>query len=270
MRFGFFLSLLLLSLFAQGQTLTSSNHQTVMLELYTSQGCSSCPPAEKWISGFTEDDKLWDKLIPINFRVDYWDYLGWKDHYSNPLFSARQRRYQSLGHSRTVATPGFIVNGKGWNGWFYRRGITAESLSNAGILSIEFPDNLKKSDRITITFTNNSGTSDALMANLVVMGFGLEDYIKRGENRGKTFVQDFVVLGYDRQPLFLQSQSEEQTTDYTSTTTSTSISKGITSISLPDTSKHEAERYAVAVWVSEKNDPSPIQAVGGWIESGNL
>ncbi|GLQ30844.1 DUF1223 domain-containing protein [Litoribrevibacter albus] len=251
--------LLTLSWFANGQTLVSPNHQTVMLELYTSQGCSSCPPAEKWISGFTDDPKLWKELIPINFRVDYWDYLGWRDRYSNPLFSERQRRYQRLGHSRTVATPGFILNGKGWNGWFYRKSMTAESLSNAGVLTVDIPDDLSsnktaQSKRTNIQFEHKQEKLQALTAHLVIMGFGLEDYIKRGENRGKTFVQDFVALAYDSAPLISQAD------------------RSVTNIAFPDMTTlvqaHPATQYAVAVWVSKENDPSPIQAVGDWIEMG--
>lgn len=70
--------------------LTSTPNQTTVLELYTSQGCSSCPPAEKWISGFVDSDKLWTELVPINFHVDYWDYLGWKDPFADSAFSKRQ------------------------------------------------------------------------------------------------------------------------------------------------------------------------------------
>lgn len=252
--------LLTLSWFANGQTLVSPNHQTVMLELYTSQGCSSCPPAEKWISSFTDDPKLWKELIPINFRVDYWDYLGWKDQYSNPLFSERQRSYQRLGHSHTVATPGFIINGKGWNGWFYRKSMTAESLSNAGVLTVSIPDdetpkNTPQTKRVSIHFEHQQGKLQTLKANLAIMGFGLEDYIKRGENRGKTFVQDFVVLAYNSTPLISQ------------------VDSAVAHIPFPDlsalTQTHQPTRYAIAVWISKDNDPSPIQAVGSWIESGS-
>jgi hypothetical protein len=245
---------------ANAQTLTSPNHQTVVLELYTSQGCSSCPPAERWISGFTDDPKLWNELIPINFRVDYWDYLGWKDRYSNPLFSARQRRYQHIGNSRTVATPGFIVNGQGWYGWFYKRGIRAESLSNAGVLSVSLPESIRltedalseqqevKSDNIAINYELPASNTPPLMAHLVILGFGLEDHIERGENRGETFVQDFVVLDYASQPLVSGKKSAQST---------------LTAPKRPD---HKASRFALAVWVSQLHDPSPIQAVGNWIE----
>ncbi|HDY92513.1 MAG TPA: DUF1223 domain-containing protein, partial [Pseudoalteromonas sp.] len=71
---------------AEQVTISSTANPTTFLELYTSQGCSSCPPAEKWISKFTDDEKLWTDLIPINFHVTYWDYLGWKDPFASAVF----------------------------------------------------------------------------------------------------------------------------------------------------------------------------------------
>jgi hypothetical protein len=230
------------------QVLTSPVHQTSMLELYTSQGCSSCPPAERWISTLADDPQVWKEIIPINFRVDYWDYLGWKDHYADPKFSHRQRLYQHLGHSRTVATPGFMVNGKSWYGWFYKKPIKAERIDNAGVLKVSIQNGKPPKQQATIKFTPGSPIKTPLTAHLVVMGFGLEDYISRGENKGETFVQDFVVLGHKVQPLDIKNDS------------------GNTNITLPDVSSYEAKRLAVAVWISDALDPSPIQAVADWLE----
>ena len=240
--------ILLLPVSTQAQTLISPNYQTAMLELYTSQGCSSCPPAERWISGFTDDAKFWKEIIPINFRVDYWDYLGWEDHYSDPAFSSRQRRYQQLGHSRTVATPGFIINGKGWHGWFYNKPLRAENLNNAGVITIKL-DRLDDQYHANLTFDKPSSINEPLVANFAIMGFGLEDKITRGENRGKTFIQDFVVLTHSKE--ILRSDDEQHTaTSY-----------------LPDVSKHQAKQLAVVAWISKAADPSPIQAVGDWLEN---
>lgn len=64
---------------AAGLELTSGKQQTTLVELYTSQGCSSCPPAERWLSSLQNDPRLWKELIPVAFHVDYWNYLGWND-----------------------------------------------------------------------------------------------------------------------------------------------------------------------------------------------
>src|SRR5580693_7997010 len=85
----------------------SSNKQTSLLELYTSEGCSSCPPAETWLSRLKASPGLWGDFVPVAFHVDYWDYLGWRDPWAKSEFSNRQRAYAARWHSQSVYTPGF-------------------------------------------------------------------------------------------------------------------------------------------------------------------
>ncbi|MEO9826485.1 MAG: DUF1223 domain-containing protein [Paracoccaceae bacterium] len=80
----------------------------VVVELFTSQGCSSCPPADKVFSQIVDRDDV----IAIALHVDYWDYLGWKDEFADPSFTARQRAYARAAKSRTVYTPQMIVGGR--------------------------------------------------------------------------------------------------------------------------------------------------------------
>ena len=63
-------------------TFASTARQTSLLELYTSEGCSSCPPAEAWLSGLKDNPGLWRDFVPVAFHVDYWNYLGWRDKWS--------------------------------------------------------------------------------------------------------------------------------------------------------------------------------------------
>ncbi|MEZ5779900.1 MAG: DUF1223 domain-containing protein [Paracoccaceae bacterium] len=85
----------------------SSGDSPVVLELYTSQGCSSCPPADKILAGMAGRDDV----IALALHVDYWDYLGWKDAFGDPKFSKRQRAYARFAGARTVYTPQMIVGG---------------------------------------------------------------------------------------------------------------------------------------------------------------
>ena len=78
-----------------------------VVELFTSQGCSSCPPADKLLSQFVSDPSL----IPLSLPIDYWDYLGWKDTLADPRNSARQRAYSRVRGDREVYTPQVVVNG---------------------------------------------------------------------------------------------------------------------------------------------------------------
>lgn len=79
----------------------------VVVELYTSQGCSSCPPADAVLAGLA----LREDVIPLALHVDYWDYIGWKDTFADPAHSRRQRAYAKVAGARTVYTPQMIVGG---------------------------------------------------------------------------------------------------------------------------------------------------------------
>jgi len=79
----------------------------VVVELYTSQGCSSCPPADRLLADLaTHDD-----IIALALHVDYWDYLGWADDFAKPEYSNRQRRYARVWNERSVYTPQMVVQG---------------------------------------------------------------------------------------------------------------------------------------------------------------
>src|SRR6266568_5478088 len=104
-------------------TFQSEERQTSLIELYTSEGCSSCPPAEAWLSRLKESPGLWRDFVPLAFHVDYWDYLGWGDPWANKSFSDRQRAYAKQWRSDSVYTPGFVLNGKEWRDWSLSKSI---------------------------------------------------------------------------------------------------------------------------------------------------
>jgi Protein of unknown function (DUF1223) len=90
----------------------SSQRQVSLLELYTSEGCSSCPPAEAWLSKLKNSQGLWDEFVPVAFHVDYWDNLGWKDRFSDEQYTERQKSYAQLWSASDIYTPEFVLNGK--------------------------------------------------------------------------------------------------------------------------------------------------------------
>src|SRR5215472_358919 len=95
----------------------SGPQHTAVIELYTSEGCSSCPPAEKWFSQLKTRPRLWIDFVPTAFHVDYWDYLGWQDPFGTAANSDRQRKYATQWKSHSVYTPGFVLDGKEWGDW---------------------------------------------------------------------------------------------------------------------------------------------------------
>ena len=114
---------------------TSGTKQVSLLELYSSEGCRSCPPAEAWLNKLKDAPDLWKNFAPLAFHVDYWDSLGWKDRWSSPAFSERQRDYAKLWRSENIYTPEFVLNGQEWRNWFGRRGAPSSS-ANVGVLEI--------------------------------------------------------------------------------------------------------------------------------------
>ena len=88
-----------------------------LVELYSSESCSSCPPADQWISGLKDESGLWKKFVPVVFHVDYWNHLGWKDGLSSQLMTKRQINISRLWPSPAVYTPAVVVDGKEWRDW---------------------------------------------------------------------------------------------------------------------------------------------------------
>jgi hypothetical protein len=212
----------------------SGTQQTTMVELFTSQGCSSCPPAESWLNSLAEDRRLWKEVVPLAFHVDYWDYLGWRDPYAKPDFSDRQRQYRQHGKVRAVYTPGFVVNGKEWKGWFSRDQLPVGAKSVGRLVA-----NID-GKQLDVTFSNDE---KPLNLNIAVLGFGIRQPVVAGENEGKTLPQEFVVLGHEMH----QSDS------------------GQWQVRLPQVSAQRANKFAVALWVTAPGSLQPLQAAGGWL-----
>ena len=219
------------------QLFTSGRAQTTLVELFTSQGCSSCPPAERWLGSLKDDPRLWKEIVPVAFHVDYWDYIGWQDTYAHPQYSARQRRYHAESGLRSVYTPGFVVNGQEWRGWF-RKGALPLPQSISGQLQAALNDR-----QLQATYTPVEQAGKALTLHIALLGVGLEVDVERGENSGRRLPQDFTVLHL----ITLASPD------------------GSWSATLPDLVVSGNVRPAIALWVSENGSQKPLQAAGGWL-----
>src|SRR5256886_6671722 len=95
----------------------SGERTVALVELYTSQGCSSCPPADRWLSGLGARGYVPQRVVPLPLHVDYWDYIGWKDPFAKGEFSARQRKLTQLQRSALVYTPQVLLQGQDFRGW---------------------------------------------------------------------------------------------------------------------------------------------------------
>jgi len=234
------------SLSAQNLHLESPGPRVSLLELYTSEGCSSCPPADRWISTLRDDPRLWRDVVPVAFHVDYWDYIGWKDRFASPVYGNRQRDYARSRRVGTVYTPGFVLAGKEWRSWFHRPVLKVEKGVQAGKLELRINE-----DQASATFAPSKPINGELELHVAILGFGLQTEVRAGENGGSTLEHDFVVLGYE------------------SFATTRNNSLHTASFTLPPVSV-DAERTAVAAWLSAPGDPNPIQAIGGWLSGAGV
>src|SRR2546423_7870188 len=109
--------LMMVSIAAAVDCTHRSGAQTVaLIELYTSEGCSSCPPADRWISGFTNHPQV-ERFVPIAFHVNYWDDLGWKDRFADQRYTERQRALAKATGAKMVYTPQVTVQGRDARNW---------------------------------------------------------------------------------------------------------------------------------------------------------
>jgi hypothetical protein len=161
-----------------------------VVELFTSQGCSSCPPADKLLAQFASDPSL----VPISLPIDYWDYLGWRDTLADPRNSARQRAYSRERGDREVYTPQVVVNGSVHTLGSDRDAIEAAiAASHKSVLTMSLPVTMTISDgRILVSVSGGEARS---LAEVWICGLlkSATVAIGRGENRGKTITYHNVA-----------------------------------------------------------------------------
>jgi hypothetical protein len=169
-----------------------------VIELYTSEGCNSCPPADRWLSSLPSRNFDADRVVPLAFHVDYWDYLGWRDRFAQASFSARQRAQADRGGARFVYTPQLLLNGAE----FRRHLIDSEFadrlakinsrvaaaelrlVQRAGVNGV----GIELESRVTeVSAQRFSETYVVLLEN------NLGNEVRAGENSGKVLRHDFVV-----------------------------------------------------------------------------
>lgn len=226
---------------ADPQRFASSADATTMVELYTSEGCSSCPPADRWLQGLIDDPGLWTRIVPLAFHVDYWDYIGWRDPYATPFHGLRQRRYAEAGALSQVYTPGFVVDGSEWRGWMAGQPPGTPRRS-PGVLTVEMIDSV----RARVDFKPSDASPPPLTVTIALLGFGLESSVSTGENAGRRLRHDFVVLGLVEVPMLTDQHGANA------------------EVVLPPLSQ-PADRLALAAWISRADNPAPLQTVGGWL-----
>jgi hypothetical protein len=154
--------------------------RTPVIELYTSEGCSSCPPADKWASGLKGKD-----LVVQAFHVGYWDYIGWVDRFASPGHTARQREIAARGGLGNIYTPQVVRDGQDWRD--YARALAAPPQPATAAIRLA-----RMGDAVEAEVTAGGAWS----AYWTVTEHGHASKVSAGENAGEMLKHDFVVRQY--------------------------------------------------------------------------
>lgn len=228
-------TLLAAPLLAAPRHFTSGEGRTHLLELYTSEGCSSCPPAEAWLSGLREAPGLWRDFVPVAFHVVYWDRLGWPDRFASKDFTARQYAFASQWGGDSVYTPGFVLDGVEWRKSGGQRP-PAAAAQKTGLLAVECADD--GTCRVSFDAVGDYEVQVALL------GGGIVSAVRGGENKGRTLHHEFVALALK----------------------TARLAGGTVELKLPVEAGRGLPRRALAVWVTRRGELTPVQATGGWLD----
>ena len=167
----------------------SGAQRAVLLELYTSEGCDSCPPADRRLSQLKTQADTAGRVVPLAFHVDYWDRLGWVDRFASAQYTQRQQAMAGLARSRLVYTPQFLRNGRDWrSAGNPLDGVGAAASGLRITLELGVPTNGQLALNGEISAAN-AGTE----AWLALYENNLESQVRAGENSGKTLRHDYVV-----------------------------------------------------------------------------
>jgi len=224
--------------FATDFELKSSDKQTQVIELFTSEGCSSCPPADQWLSSLKKDKGLWKDFIPMALHVDYWDYIGWKDIFADPKNSKRQRQHYKYGNIPSVYTPGILKAGKEWRAWRFNTPIIPSD-KKVGVLKATLKDL-----HLKVSFDNQTEIP-FFKLNIALLAMDVKSQVKAGENVGKHLKHDFVLIKHKQ---------------FHSNKTQWDIELAV------DFFKSQHSKTAVVIWLEDLQNPAPIQAVGSFID----
>ena len=180
-------------------TAKSTEKTVALVELYTSEGCDSCPPADRWLSSLRAKGYAPDRVVPIALHVDYWDYIGWKDPYARQAHSARQRKMAKLARAAMVYTPQVTLQGQDFRQWGSPAFDLAVSKINAQAAKarISLSLNPQRKDAFEVEAAaevTGAATDRDLALFLGAYENKLVSEVKAGENRGKSLPHDYVVL----------------------------------------------------------------------------
>lgn len=173
----------------------SGNSTVALLELYTSEGCNSCPPADRWVGALPNNGFGKNRVVPLAFHVDYWNYLGWVDPFAQSAFTERQRAFARITRSPTVYTPEIVLGGRQYRRWWGGSFESAVQRINRAAPGADIAVELRRSGRtlhVRGEATAKNGTARAGVY-VAIYENNLSSHVVAGENSGKKLQHEFVV-----------------------------------------------------------------------------
>ena len=176
------------ALAAESCTVSSTSAAPPVVELYTSEGCNSCPPADRWLSGLKADPSV----VALAFHVDYWDRLGWKDRFGSASYTRRQAEQQATNGARFSYTPQVVVDGRDRTDWpALRTPFPARRAPSAVDVTVQ-----RNGAQVTATVSARAGAPAQLAAYWALTEQDHTSAVQAGENAGVTLHHDYVVRDY--------------------------------------------------------------------------
>lgn len=163
-----------------------------VIELYTSEGCSSCPPADQWLSTLKPAQMQTGAVVQA-FHVGYWDYIGWVDRFATPAHTQRQREVATLNRLRNIYTPQVVRNGQDWRGWYDTPLMLPRKPAEPARASIALRQTAAQSFEAAVQPAEGV---QRWAAYWTVTEHGHSSRVKSGENKGEYLKHDFVVRQY--------------------------------------------------------------------------
>ncbi|MCP4969579.1 MAG: DUF1223 domain-containing protein [Arcobacter sp.] len=220
----------------------SGENKINVIELYTSEGCSSCPVAEKWISNLKYNNNVFKEFIPMSFHVTYWDFLGWKDSFADIMYDTRQRYYAiKIWKNKSIYTPQFVVDAKEYRKWFTNQDIPKFTKEYGGNLVFTI-----NNSNLKVDYFNKNIKNKKVYLNIALLGFDYKINIKSGENKRRVLEHDFVVLDHIQKFAEIKNNRLIYNMNYIM-------------------NKDKKRKYALVAWINSY-DTKILQASGGYIK----
>ncbi len=176
-------------------TAKSPAHRAVLFELYTSEGCSSCPPADKWLSSLKHEGVSGQQLIPLAFHVTYWDYIGWQDRFASERHDERQRRIAGNNRQSTIYTPQFVLNGDDYRAYNQFAQNLGHIIAQTASVDLKLTARVNSAENVDVEVEADISRSKIkdVAIYLAVFENDLSSQVEDGENEGESLHHDFVV-----------------------------------------------------------------------------